>query len=205
MIKEIVRVDSKQRYDLVLENAEGLKATVNLDAPSSSDAVSGLWWIKARQGHSIKVEILAFCFIDSQLLTTLLPCNRQFNLSWGLLLPLKIYPPRSLFTEPTLKPGHLYVCIPLVAAVPEHFFKIIYVTPGTQGLSKMKRNHIHLAQGIAGDNVISGMSFVIFFLVPPQLTPIHLLWHRHANLLPGPHFYQSTKSTWRRHQIFHVR
>ena len=81
MIKEIVRVDSKQRYDLVLENAEDLKATVNLDAPSSSDAVSGLWWIKARQGHSIKVEILAFCFIDSQLLTTLLPCNRQFNLS----------------------------------------------------------------------------------------------------------------------------
>lgn len=58
MIKEIVRVDSKQRYDLVLEDAEGLKATVNLDAPST-DAVTGLWWIKARQGHSIKVEILA--------------------------------------------------------------------------------------------------------------------------------------------------
>ncbi|TFK25104.1 phosphotransferase KptA/Tpt1, partial [Coprinopsis marcescibilis] len=27
----------------------------------------------------------------------------------------------------------------------------------TQGLSKMKRNHIHLAQGIAGQNVLSGM------------------------------------------------
>ncbi|KAF9459323.1 KptA family-domain-containing protein [Collybia nuda] len=27
----------------------------------------------------------------------------------------------------------------------------------TQGLSKMKRNHIHLAQGVAGENVISGM------------------------------------------------
>ncbi|TRM65404.1 KptA family-domain-containing protein [Schizophyllum amplum] len=26
-----------------------------------------------------------------------------------------------------------------------------------QGLSKMKRNHIHLAQGVGGDNVISGM------------------------------------------------
>jgi len=27
----------------------------------------------------------------------------------------------------------------------------------TQGLSKMKRNHIHLAQGVSGQNVISGM------------------------------------------------
>jgi RNA:NAD 2'-phosphotransferase (TPT1/KptA family) len=29
----------------------------------------------------------------------------------------------------------------------------------TQGLSKMTRNHIHLAQGVATDNVISGTSF----------------------------------------------
>ncbi|KAJ7505297.1 KptA family-domain-containing protein [Mycena galericulata] len=37
----------------------------------------------------------------------------------------------------------------------------------TQGLSKMKRNHIHLAQGVAGDNVISGMrgsSQVLIFI-----------------------------------------
>jgi hypothetical protein len=25
-----------------------------------------------------------------------------------------------------------------------------------EGISKMKRNHIHLAQGVAGDNVVSG-------------------------------------------------
>ena len=29
--------------------------------------------------------------------------------------------------------------------------------PATQGLSRMNRNHIHLAQGIPSDNVISGM------------------------------------------------
>ncbi|KAG1743116.1 KptA family-domain-containing protein [Suillus lakei] len=37
----------------------------------------------------------------------------------------------------------------------------------TQGLSKMNRNHIHLAQGIPGDNVISGMrnsSQVLIFI-----------------------------------------
>ena len=39
---------------------------------------------------------------------------------------------------------------------------IIHITPGTQGLSKMKRNHIHLAQGVAGTGVISGTSFLIF-------------------------------------------
>ena len=32
----------------------------------------------------------------------------------------------------------------------------------------MKRNHIHLAQGVAGENVISGMSFPPFFLFSNQ-------------------------------------
>ena len=36
---------------------------------------------------------------------------------------------------------------------------IIHVIPGTQGLSKMGRNHIHLAQGVAGKGVISGIFF----------------------------------------------
>jgi 2'-phosphotransferase len=40
----------------------------------------------------------------------------------------------------------------------------------TQGLSKMKRNHVHLAQGIPGDNVMSGMrsSSQIFIFVDVQ-------------------------------------
>jgi RNA:NAD 2'-phosphotransferase (TPT1/KptA family) len=55
MIKEIVRLDSKQRYDLILEDAEGSKVAIDLNA-TSSDAIDTLWWIKARQGHSIKVK-----------------------------------------------------------------------------------------------------------------------------------------------------
>lgn len=55
MIKEIVRLDSKKRYDLILENAEGSKVAVDFNA-TSSDVVDGLWWMKARQGHSIKVR-----------------------------------------------------------------------------------------------------------------------------------------------------
>lgn len=55
MIKEIVRLDSKQRYDLILENAEGSKVAIDLNA-TSSDPVDAIWWIKACQGHSLKVR-----------------------------------------------------------------------------------------------------------------------------------------------------
>ena len=50
-----MRLDSKQRYDLISENAVGSKVAVDLNA-TSSDAVDALWWIKARQGHSIKAR-----------------------------------------------------------------------------------------------------------------------------------------------------
>ncbi len=45
-----------------------------------------------------------------------------------------------------------------------------------EGLSKMKRNHIHLAQGVGGDNVISGASLALI----PVLTDQHFA--HHANL-----------------------
>ncbi|KAJ6559168.1 KptA family-domain-containing protein [Mycena vulgaris] len=35
--------------------------------------------------------------------------------------------------------------------------KVAWESISTQGLSKMNRNHIHLAQGVVGENVISGM------------------------------------------------
>lgn len=83
-IKAIVSADAKQRYDLVLESPEGLKLMVwgaqpastqreGADAESAQASVvltatttvvedpNGIWWIKARQGHSIKVRRVAFC------------------------------------------------------------------------------------------------------------------------------------------------
>lgn len=81
-IKAVAKADSKQRYDLILESVEGKKlktfgedaapappATqasesqvieVGASSPAESkaepaDTESGIWWIKARQGHSIKV------------------------------------------------------------------------------------------------------------------------------------------------------
>ena len=50
-----MRLDSKQRYDLILENADGSRVAMDLNG-TSSDAIDTLWWIKARQGHSIKVR-----------------------------------------------------------------------------------------------------------------------------------------------------
>ena len=52
-----MRDDVKQRYDLILEDAGGSKIAIDLNA-TSSDAIDTLWWIKARQGHSIKVRSL---------------------------------------------------------------------------------------------------------------------------------------------------
>ena len=90
----MVKADSKQRYDLILESPAGVKlatyahptevssSTATSNTPvSSTDSASapvvssaeevkaaasglkegeseGIWWIKARQGHSIKVSIV---------------------------------------------------------------------------------------------------------------------------------------------------
>ena len=63
LLKNIVRLDFKQRYGLSLEDAEGSMIAVDLNA-TSSDTVDALWWIKARQGQSIKVRYFSFSTID---------------------------------------------------------------------------------------------------------------------------------------------
>jgi len=123
MIKEIVRSDSKQRYDLILEDAEGSKIAIDLNA-TPSDPIDTLWWIKACQGHSLKTVQL------------------------------------------DLKPITSVEDIPTRMAV--HGTRLeAWSSIRTQGLSKMKRNHIHLAQGVAGKGIISGMrtsSQVLIFI-----------------------------------------
>jgi len=98
-LQEIVTRDQKQRYHLLLESR-------------SPDSPSDIWWIRANQGHSLKMVTL-----DMQPITS------------ALDIPLAVH-------------GTSLAAWGFIA---------------TQGLSKMKRNHIHLAQGIPGDNVISGM------------------------------------------------
>lgn len=54
----------------------------------------------------------------------------------------------------------------------------------THGLSKMKRNHIHLAQGIPGDNVMSGMrnsSQILIFVDVQKALDAGVLFYLSAN------------------------
>ncbi|EDR05123.1 uncharacterized protein LACBIDRAFT_153942, partial [Laccaria bicolor S238N-H82] len=97
-IRDIVGKDSKQRYDLISDSTD-----------------PNVWWIRARQGHSLKTVEL-----------DLKPILSATDISTGVAVH-----------GTTL-------------AAWESISK--------QGLSKMKRNHIHLAQGLPGHNgVISGM------------------------------------------------
>lgn len=118
-IRDIVGKDSKQRYDLMCE--PDTTTTTNVAAASNAGASTGppadpnVWWIRARQGHSLKTVEL-----------DLKPILSTADISTGVAVH-----------GTTL-------------AAWESISK--------QGLSKMKRNHIHLAQGLPGHNgVISGM------------------------------------------------
>ncbi|KAF8903496.1 KptA family-domain-containing protein [Gymnopilus junonius] len=126
-IKAIVTADKKQRFDLILESSEGFKLLVWGAQPASTpDATTtsttttvvedpnGIWWIKARQGHSIK---------DVEL---------------------------------ELKPVNALSDIPTGMAV-HGTNRIAWKLISKDGLSRMTRNHIHLAQNVAGQNVVSGM------------------------------------------------
>ncbi|TFK39471.1 KptA family-domain-containing protein [Crucibulum laeve] len=102
-LQDMVKVDAKQRYDLIFE----------LTA-ADGDTSKGEWWIKARQGHSIKTV--------------------------------------KLDLKPILTASDIPTGIAVHGTTQKAWESI-----ATQGLSKMTRNHIHLAQGVAGQNVISGM------------------------------------------------
>ncbi|KAH9479733.1 Putative tRNA 2'-phosphotransferase [Psilocybe cubensis] len=154
-IKAMVKADSKQRYDLVLESPDGKKLKTygddsepipsvtpasesrTIDAEISNhtelhegqvDKDQGIWWIKARQGHSIKT------------------------------VQLELKPITSISDIPTGIAVH---------GTNRAAWQLI----SKQGLSKMKRNHIHLAQNVAGENVVSGMrtsSQVLIYIDIPK-------------------------------------
>ncbi|KAJ7175877.1 KptA family-domain-containing protein [Mycena filopes] len=101
-LQEIVKADTKQRYDLKFDQG-------------STDSEVGVWWIKANQGHSIKS------------------------------VKLELAPISAVSDIPTGVAVH---------GTTKEAWELIR----KEGLSKMKRNHIHLAQGVAGDNSVrSGM------------------------------------------------
>ncbi|KAF9523353.1 KptA family-domain-containing protein [Crepidotus variabilis] len=128
----LVKSNDKQRYDLICETREGVVLDTTSPAPVAVPAVEvgaegssvqspevppstkGIWWIRARQGHSIKE------------------------------VKLELKPILSLKDIPTGIAVH---------GTNREAWKIISQT----GLSKMKRNHIHIAQDVAGQNVVSGM------------------------------------------------
>ncbi|PPR03781.1 hypothetical protein CVT24_007523 [Panaeolus cyanescens] len=134
-VKEIVKADAKQRYDLILETPEGQKLKLadtvapvagveDTAATSSSTHPTGTWWIKANQGHSIKT------------------------------VQLELQPIHSLADVPSGIVVH---------GTTRAAWKLI----AQSGLSKMNRNHIHLAQDVTGKGVVSGMrnsSQVLIFI-----------------------------------------
>jgi len=150
-LKKVVKTDAKNRFDLILENEAGEKVPVDLETSSSPetvvDAPTGIWWIKANQGHSIKV-----CFVVSPFLP-FVTNRRLWNWNLNLFIPSPTSRPESLFTERQERLGNPSVCLYDIAQR-----LLTNCSPETQGLSKMKRNHIHLAQGVSGSGVISGQS-----------------------------------------------
>ncbi|KAG2144582.1 hypothetical protein DEU56DRAFT_732488 [Suillus clintonianus] len=99
-----------------------------LSEPRSSDSPSDIWWIRANQGHSLKTVTL-----DMQPITSALDVPMAVH---GTTLVAWQFIGKFLFMS---------------------WFVLLTHMSATQGLSKMKRNHIHLAQGIPGDSVMSGM------------------------------------------------
>lgn len=128
-----MRKDEKNRFDLVND-------------PRPDTGVNDGWWIRANQGHSMQVCRLELSTTDDYL----------------YVYPRMLKSPTHLSLRRTRSPwpytgqidvhGRLLVCHSTFSArLPAHHSHL-----ATQGLSRMKRTHIHLAQGVPGSGVISG-------------------------------------------------
>lgn len=75
-----------------------------------------------------------------------------------------------------------------------------------EGLSKMKRNHIHFAQNVAGKGVVSGERFLLlFFLVAFVDKVFMLLLARDAHFVQNTHIHRRIQGAKRGRQILAVR
>ncbi|KAF8310115.1 hypothetical protein DL93DRAFT_2084889, partial [Clavulina sp. PMI_390] len=124
LIQKLVAENDKQRYQLLLESSDGTPLDASL-ASSLSDATA-VWWIRANQGHTLKVE--------------------------------------SLELSPVNSPEELPIAV--------HGTNLkAWESISTQGLSKMLRNHIHLATGGPSSGGKSGMranSQVLIYIDVPK-------------------------------------
>ncbi|KAH7924303.1 hypothetical protein BV22DRAFT_1013613 [Leucogyrophana mollusca] len=95
---------------------------------AQASSATNTWWIRANQGHSIKDVRLE--------LKPILSASE---------IPMAVHG--------TTRKAWELICECQAGVIPSPLTCRI----ATQGLSKMNRNHIHLARGLARDSVISGM------------------------------------------------
>jgi len=128
-IQRLVAENDKQRYQLLHD----------VDQEVSGSAGSLIWWIRANQGHSLKVEALEL--------------------------------------QPITVPEELPLAV--------HGTNIkAWESISEQGLSRMKRNHVHLATGLPSSGVKSGMranSQVLIYIDIPKAMAAGLKFYLSSN------------------------
>jgi len=142
-VKAIVKADSKQRYDLKLESSDGIKLGVVSPGATSPLLGEGSTSSPVNSSEEPVVETSSSGKIT----------NDKRDAIWLI----KARQGHSIKTvELELKSIKSDSDIPTRIAVHGTNRKAWEII-AKEGLSKMKRNHIHLAQNVVGEGVISGM------------------------------------------------
>jgi len=137
-IQKIVAENEKQRYKLSYESTTTGPGMV-VSPGSEESNTSGIWWIRANQGHSVQVEALEL-----------------EEIKFADDLPVAVHGTSAKAWELISK----------------------------EGLSRMKRNHIHLATGLPSSGVKSGMranSQVLIYINVVKAMSDGLVFQRSAN------------------------
>ncbi|KAF5316303.1 hypothetical protein D9619_006550 [Psilocybe cf. subviscida] len=148
-IKAMVKADSKQRYDLILESPAGVKLASYAHPTEETSSTSGSTAPAADEASAPVVltadEVNAAALSGSK--------EGESDGIWWI----KARQGHSIKTvQLELKPIASVTDIPTGLAI-HGTNGAAWASIGKEGLSKMKRNHIHLAQDVAGKGVVSGM------------------------------------------------